>query len=418
MITAASPPLPPPVQHVVYTAFLFVFGSCIGSFLNVVVWRLPRGESLATPPSHCPKCNHPLAWYDNIPVLGWIMLGGRCRYCRDAISIRYPLIEGITGLIFAGYYVLLFIAKLGPRVHPMTSVLWWGFGSMTTLADDWPIYALYMMLLSGLLAISLIDAELFIIPIEIPWLMAGIALVVHAAYSGAARPGALDVSYVGAALAMGGAAGWLISLLLRFTGVLAVSFPDGEPMLEIERQEIEAEIAQARREGRQPDPDLKLPPRFTRRMLHAEISKEVYFLLPPMALAVGCLILSSQWPAAERFFSLVAAIPWSSGLLGSILGLLTGGMVIWLTRIGGTLAFGKVAMGLGDVHLLAAIGAVLGAGPAAMTFFVAPFFGLIVALYALITGRHREIPYGPYLSLAAALVMLFYCPIYAYFLHV
>jgi leader peptidase (prepilin peptidase)/N-methyltransferase len=418
MITDASPPVPPSVQHAVYIAFLFAFGSCIGSFLNVVVWRLPRGESLVTPPSHCPKCNHPLAWYDNVPVLGWIMLAGRCRYCRGGISIRYPIIEGITGLLFAGYYVLLFIARLGPRVYPMSSPLWWGFGSMTTLADDWPTYALYMMLLAGLLAISLIDAELFIIPIEIPWLMAGIALVVHTVWSGVSRPGALDVSYIGAALATGGAVGLLISLALRFTGVFALSFPDGEPMLEVERQEIEAEINLARREGREPDPDLKLPPRFTRRMVHAEIRKEIMFLLPPIVLAIGCLILSWQWLAAENFFRRAAATPWSSGLLGSILGLLAGGLIIWLIRIAGTLVLGKVAMGLGDVHLLAAIGAVLGAGPAIVTFFVAPFFGLIVALYALITGRHREIPYGPYLSLAAAVAMLFYCPIYAYFVRV
>jgi leader peptidase (prepilin peptidase)/N-methyltransferase len=90
-------------------------------------------------------------------------------------------------------------------------------------------------------------------------------------------------------------------------------------------------------------------------------------------------------------------------------------MIIWITRIAGTLALGKVAMGLGDVHLMAAIGAVLGPGPAVVTFFLAPFFGLLVALYSLITGRGREIPYGPYLSLAAAVVVLFYPPIRAYF---
>jgi leader peptidase (prepilin peptidase)/N-methyltransferase len=344
-----------------------------------------------------------LAWYDNVPVLGWIMLAGKCRYCRASISARYPIIEGLTGLTFAGYYALFFIAKLGPCLP------------MTLLADNWPIYGLYMMLLAGLIAISLIDAELFIIPIEIPWLMAGVALVVHALYSGVSRPGALDVTYIGAALAMGGGAGLLISLALRFTGVFALSFPDGEPMLEIERQEIEAEITKARREGREPDPDLQLPPRFTRRMVNVEIRKEILFLLPPMVLAIGCAILSPYSLRAELFFRHAAAVPWSSGLLGSILGLLVGGAIIWLIRIAGTLTLGKVAMGLGDVHLLAGIGAVLGAGPAIVTFFIAPFFGLLLALYVLITGRRREIPYGPYLSLAAAVAMLFYCPIYAYF---
>ncbi len=68
--------------HVIFIPFIFALGACIGSFLNVVVWRLPRGESLVNPPSHCPKCNKRLRWYDNLPVIGWIKLGGRCRDCR------------------------------------------------------------------------------------------------------------------------------------------------------------------------------------------------------------------------------------------------------------------------------------------------------------------------------------------------
>src|SRR6185436_2706425 len=97
----------------IFIIFLFALGSCVGSFLNVVVWRLPRGESLVTPGSHCPKCQHALAWYDNIPVLGWIMLRGKCRYCKAGISARYPTIEAITGGIFALYYVLFFIVHVG-----------------------------------------------------------------------------------------------------------------------------------------------------------------------------------------------------------------------------------------------------------------------------------------------------------------
>ena len=62
------------MPHLFYIIFVFALGSCVGSFLNVVVWRLPRGESLVTPPSHCPKCDRRLKWYDNIPVLGWIIL--------------------------------------------------------------------------------------------------------------------------------------------------------------------------------------------------------------------------------------------------------------------------------------------------------------------------------------------------------
>jgi leader peptidase (prepilin peptidase)/N-methyltransferase len=79
-----------------------VFGGVVGSFLNVVVYRLPHGISLITPPSHCPICKQPIRWFDNVPVLGWIMLRGRCRNCRCPIPIRYPAVEAITAAIFAG----------------------------------------------------------------------------------------------------------------------------------------------------------------------------------------------------------------------------------------------------------------------------------------------------------------------------
>ena len=68
-------------------------GLIIGSFLNVVAWRLPRGESLAHPASHCPRCDAPVKPYDNIPVLSWLLLRGRCRHCGEPISPRYPLVE-------------------------------------------------------------------------------------------------------------------------------------------------------------------------------------------------------------------------------------------------------------------------------------------------------------------------------------
>jgi len=82
-----------------YTWFFF-FGATVGSFLNVVIWRMPRGETVVSRPSRCPFCSTQLKWNDNVPVLGWIMLGGRCRTCRLPISPRYPIIETVVGLIF------------------------------------------------------------------------------------------------------------------------------------------------------------------------------------------------------------------------------------------------------------------------------------------------------------------------------
>jgi leader peptidase (prepilin peptidase)/N-methyltransferase len=78
-----------------------VFGLLIGSFLNVVVYRVPRGESVAFPPSHCPQCGRGLQWWENVPVLSWLALRGRCHGCNASISVRYPLVELMTGALFA-----------------------------------------------------------------------------------------------------------------------------------------------------------------------------------------------------------------------------------------------------------------------------------------------------------------------------
>ena len=86
-------------------AAIFLFGLVIGSFLNVCILRIPREESVVLPPSHCPACNAPIQPYDNIPVVSWLILGGRCRKCKAPISPQYPIVELITGLLFLGCYV-------------------------------------------------------------------------------------------------------------------------------------------------------------------------------------------------------------------------------------------------------------------------------------------------------------------------
>lgn len=78
-----------------------MFGCLIGSFLNVVIFRVPNGESILWPSSHCPRCSTPLNWWENIPILSYSLLGGRCRTCREAISRRYPLVEATTGAFWA-----------------------------------------------------------------------------------------------------------------------------------------------------------------------------------------------------------------------------------------------------------------------------------------------------------------------------
>ena len=76
--------------------WMALFGACVGSFTNVVAWRLPRQESVVFPGSHCPKCGHAIRWHDNLPLLGWLLLRGRCRDCDAAISWRYPAVEALS----------------------------------------------------------------------------------------------------------------------------------------------------------------------------------------------------------------------------------------------------------------------------------------------------------------------------------
>ena len=115
----------------------FIFGACIGSFLNVVVYRIPAGISLVYPPSRCPRCLHGLGMTENVPIFGWLWLRGRCRWCKTKISSRYPIIEAITGTIFA--------------------MVFWRFGySIETIG--------YCAFLSWLLSLSLIDLDTMTLP--------------------------------------------------------------------------------------------------------------------------------------------------------------------------------------------------------------------------------------------------------------
>ncbi|MDJ0803945.1 MAG: A24 family peptidase [Desulfobacterales bacterium] len=125
-----------PLDHIV-NLFVFFAGTCIGSFLNVCIYRIPAGLSVAFPPSSCPRCEQPIRFYDNIPVLSYIFLRGRCRSCAAPIAIRYPLVEMLTGLAAWCVYV-----KHGP--------------SAATL--------IYIVFVAVLIVITFIDIDHQIIP--------------------------------------------------------------------------------------------------------------------------------------------------------------------------------------------------------------------------------------------------------------
>jgi leader peptidase (prepilin peptidase)/N-methyltransferase len=123
------------------TIIVFLLGICIGSFLNVCIYRMPAGESIVTPRSHCPKCNQMIAWYDNLPLLSYLILRGKCRHCKEPFSARYFMVELLTGICFL-------------LIH-------WVFKSN-------PIaFFIYAMVTAGLIVITFIDIDHLIIPDEI-----------------------------------------------------------------------------------------------------------------------------------------------------------------------------------------------------------------------------------------------------------
>jgi leader peptidase (prepilin peptidase) / N-methyltransferase len=132
-------------------ALVFLYGISFGSFLNVLIYRLPHGKSLLRPPSHCPKCNNRIKFYDNIPIISFIILRGRCRHCHNKISWRYPLVEALTGIL-----CVIAIYHFGFTIRGLEAVL------LTLL----------------FVPIFFIDLDLWIIPnsLDIPWILVGIAL--------------------------------------------------------------------------------------------------------------------------------------------------------------------------------------------------------------------------------------------------
>ena len=240
---------------------IFIFGSIIGSFLNVCIYRIPRNEPIAFSRSKCPSCKKLIRWYDNIPFLSYIFLMGKCRSCKGRISFRYFAVEFISALAF----LILFI-------H-------FGFNYM---------FWVYSLLSFSLIVVTFIDLEFQIIPDRI---------------------------------SLGG-------------------------------------------------------------------------------LGLG-LILSIFIPGLHDAFT------WKGGLVGSLLGAVVGSGLIYLTGVLGKLAFKKESMGGGDVKLMAMLGAFLGWKMAVLIFFLAPFFGTPSGLYLKFKKKHDVIPYGPYISIASFVAVIY-----------
>lgn len=171
-----------------------VFGLAVGSFLNVVIHRVPRKESVVKPRSRCPNCGTELANRDNIPVISWLLLRGKCRTCGTPISGRYPLVELYTGVMFAA---------VGAR-----------------FSDSWALPA-YLLLVASLIAISFIDLEHYIVPNRIvyPTLFAAIPLLIAAALL-EGEPERITRA------AIGSLAAWFALLVVHFIQPRGMGFGD------------------------------------------------------------------------------------------------------------------------------------------------------------------------------------------------
>lgn len=469
--------------------FFFAFGAICGSFINVLVYRLPRGLNVVRPPSACPACGTRLTWRENFPILGWLWLRGRCRFCKSPISPHYPLVELFVALLFASMWGLWFMQ---PSIFSLVGVrpaTWRPDFAAEGFARVWPTFAVILILFGALIAGTLIDLRTFTIPLVLPWTAAAVAVVAHPLHAwwiestgglrASPHPWTIPIPtgpWIGSAV--GGALGVGLSALLLRLRLIPRSFED-YPAWEAEALKA-AESASSSPPSNppsKPTPGSSVRTLFIRALFltgppialmlggfslglnrdragayaaagaglglliglvlrkaapghapadssdpiwvqypHArrETWKELLFLTPALGLAaVGWWLTAEGGPLA----SITHQPPlWLGALSGSLLGLLVGGGIVWATRIIGTLALGKEAMGLGDVHLMAGVGACLGWIDPILAFFTAPFLGIAWAAGSVISGRlfHRQgtaLPYGPHLA-AATLAVVLLKPVY------
>lgn len=418
--------------QVIQVGFAFAFGACVGSLINVLVYRLPQGISVVTPPSRCPACSTKLRWNDNLPVIGWLLLKGRCRYCKVRISPEYPIVEAFVGLLFAGLYLLWYILP-GQAV-----LLGINFGTIRPewavngFAATWPAFVILLVLLSSLTAMTLVDAKTFTIPLVLTWVPIAVGLVGHSLHGlwvdlrghgslwnlapgwdwTIPTPGSKGWWWIGAAI--GGGIGVAISNLLLATGAIRRSFADYDEWERSAKAELEAKSpaaasgekpAQAQHGESEPPADMWIQYPHARR----EMAKELVFLAPILALMMvgGAVARKIGGPVAAGYEH--AAPLWLNVAAGALMGYLIGAGIVWAFRVFGSIAFGKEAIGLGDVHLMGAVGACMGWIDVILAFFGAAFVGIVFAVLRSILKSKvlRTLPYGPSLAIATLLVVLF-----------
>jgi leader peptidase (prepilin peptidase)/N-methyltransferase len=332
----------------------FLFGAAIGSFLNVCVHRMPRGQSIVSPPSHCPRCDHPIGWRDNIPLVSYIELRGRCRHCHAAITPRYFLVELLTATLF-----LLVVLKFG-----------W----------QW-IVPIYWLLLAGLIAATFIDFEHYIIPNELTHggVVLGfcLSILVPALQHASSRTAAALQSFWG--LLCGGLTLFLVAELGKVAfGRLKMPLATGTVI----------KIA-----------DNKL------NVGEEQMPWEEIFSRGSDRIRFQAAVLKFQDKMFEN--AAVRVSETTIDVNGTSFELAQVGPIEATTNL---VIIPREAMGLGDAKLLAGIGAFLGLWAVAFVVFASSMAGGVVSLVLILARRkdwRSRIPYGPYIALGAV-IWIFY----------
>lgn len=156
-----------------FTVLVFVWGTCIGSYLNVCIYRIPRELSTVKPRSHCPHCKKLIPWYWNIPILSYVMLQGKCRFCKGHISPRYVLVEVLVGILFLLVWLKLDpLALTGEAIDPRPRPL-----GLVPIASA-PLVLVYWLMIGGLVLGTFVDFEHLIIPdrVTLGGIVAGLIL--------------------------------------------------------------------------------------------------------------------------------------------------------------------------------------------------------------------------------------------------
>ncbi|HPC60608.1 MAG TPA: prepilin peptidase [Verrucomicrobiota bacterium] len=335
-----------------WSVVFFVFGSMVGSFLNVCIHRMPLGQSIVSPPSHCPHCHYAIPWYLNIPLVTWIYLRARCRNCGAPISARYFLVELLAALLFLACWL-----SFGPHSAALALI--------------------YSFFLAALVAATFIDLEHFIIPDEITLGGAAAGFVcsflVPSLHGEADVVGGMKASVLGMSVGAG-----LVYAILRLGKVFF-----GRQRLELkgETRVVFTETALVLPDRSVPYEDIfyrdsdSIGLRARRVEMVDRCYQEVMVRLSPTALRIG----EDQFNPEQ--------VPYLEALCNEVV-------------------LPREAMGLGDVKFMAAIGAFLGWKAVVFSLLVSSMIGAVVGL-GLVALRRREfssrLPYGPYIALAAAL---------------